>query len=49
MTIKVYSNIQDLTGIGIEYLVIGEVVIAEFFDGNLVNNGIGVNALETTK
>ena len=34
MTIRASSNIQDLIGSGEEWLVVGETIIAKFFDGN---------------
>ena len=37
MTIKVYTNVQGMTGIGEEWLVDGkENVLAVFYEGNMV-------------
>lgn len=49
MTIRISENIQDLVGLGSEYLVKGDTVIAEFYDGKLVNSiGLVVNDSERT-
>ena len=51
MTIKVSSNIHDLTGEGEEWLVttISELVIAKFIDGKLVTGCSPSGNSEETK
>lgn len=46
--IRVAHNISDLTGIGLEYLVVKGEVIAKFFNGNLMG-AVVVNGTEITR
>lgn len=43
MTIKISNRYSELTGIGIEYIVIDGQVICEFYDGNIVRAAIPID------
>ena len=45
--ITISDNINDLKGSGLEYLVINEIVLAKFFNGNIVGNMIGYMSRDT--
>lgn len=46
--IKIGNHINQLTGNGTEYLVINDIVVAKFYNGNIIAQTL-VNANEVTK
>lgn len=38
MCIKIYSNIQEFSGVGTEWLVIDDAIVLKLHDGNFIEN-----------